>query len=351
MVPSLGGGGAERVIATLARHLDPARCEVILAVGSLENAPYRAEVPDAVRVIDLRARQVRWAAPKLIPLIWSLRPDVVMSTLDHLNIALAATRFAWPRRTAFVARLTSTESLRRPLPRRLMAALLPCADAAVFQSEEMRQIYAAAGVTLARGTVIHNPIDLAAVRARSRAPTQTGFDPARFNFLAIGRLAPAKQFGVLLDALASLENRRTDLTLIGEGSERPALRARARALGLEERVRFLSFQDNPYPYYAAADALVVSSRFEGFPNVVLEAVACGAPVAATPVSSIGEIIGGLDQCVIAKGFDAPDIAAAMDRLAKAGRRRLDPRAADRFDAGPIALRYEAMLGAAVARRR
>ena len=70
MVPSLGGGGAERVIATLARHLDPARCEVILAVGSLENAPYRAEVPDAVRVIDLRARQVRWAAPKLIPLIW-----------------------------------------------------------------------------------------------------------------------------------------------------------------------------------------------------------------------------------------------------------------------------------------
>ena len=77
------------------------------------------------------------------------------------------------------------------------------------------------------------------------------------------------------------------LTLLGEGPLRPELERLAQQSGVADRVHFVGFQKNPYPFFAQADAFVLSSRYEGFPNVVLEALACGTPVIATPAPGGG----------------------------------------------------------------
>src|SRR5262252_8321176 len=89
LIPTLTGGGAERVIVTIIRHLDRSRFAPILAVVTTRNAAFIDDVPPDVEFIDLRSARVRYVLPRLLKLIWKRRPDVVFSTLGHLNLALA----------------------------------------------------------------------------------------------------------------------------------------------------------------------------------------------------------------------------------------------------------------------
>src|SRR5215831_17623412 len=92
LIPTLTGGGAERVIVTILRHLDRGRFLPILAVVNTRDAAFMDDVPADVEFIDLRCRRVRYALPKLLKLIRQRRPDVVLSTLGYLNLALAILR-------------------------------------------------------------------------------------------------------------------------------------------------------------------------------------------------------------------------------------------------------------------
>jgi glycosyltransferase involved in cell wall biosynthesis len=110
LIPTLTGGGAERVIVTLLQHLDRARFDLSLAVIDMRNAEFRSEIPADVKLIDLKCHRVRNALPRIIRLIWRLRPDVVLSTLGHLNLALSIFRPLLPDSTRYVARETSIVS-------------------------------------------------------------------------------------------------------------------------------------------------------------------------------------------------------------------------------------------------
>src|SRR5689334_13406340 len=104
LIPSLRGGGAERVIVTLLRHLDRAKVCLALAVVDTRDAVYRGDVPEDVEFIDLRCTRVRYALPKILYLIWRRRPDVVFSTLGHLNLALAMLRPLLPGGVRYIGR-------------------------------------------------------------------------------------------------------------------------------------------------------------------------------------------------------------------------------------------------------
>ena len=110
LIPTLTGGGAERVVVTLLQHLDRTRFELALAVVDTRDAAFRDQVPADVEFIDLGCRRVRQALPKLVRLLWWRRPDVVMSTLGHLNLALAIVRPLLPGGTRYVARETTIVS-------------------------------------------------------------------------------------------------------------------------------------------------------------------------------------------------------------------------------------------------
>jgi len=140
--------------------------------------------------------------------------------------------------------------------------------------------------------ILPNPVDLEAIR--SAAFPVKRFDKGGVCFIASGRLTYQKGFDRLLNWFSTLEDKNATLTILGEGELREALVEQAQTLSLQTRVQFIGFCDNPWQWYAGADLFLLSSRWEGLPNAVLESLACGTPVLATKVSGgIQEIA---EQC-------------------------------------------------------
>jgi len=354
IIPSLRGGGAERVIITLLRHFDRSKFRLTLAVVDMRKAAYRGDVPEDVEIIDLGCARVRYALPKIVRLIWRRCPDVVFSTLGHLNLALAIIRPLLPNGVRYVARESSivSEILRdSPMPsmwRWTYRYFYRRFDTVVCQSRAMRDDLIANFALPQAGTVIiNNPIDTEQIRRLAAEPLVTGFEQnngsdnlALTHFVTAGRLSCEKGFDLLIGALALCGNPQIRLTILGEGPLLGDLMQLAQDRGVAPQVRFAGFQKNPYPFFARADAFVLSSRFEGFPNVVLEALACGTPVIATPApGGVREILEGMEGGMLAQSVTSEALADVMLRF-QSCRTRPTPNATAPYEVSKIVRRYE-----------
>ncbi|MGH6937167.1 MAG: glycosyltransferase, partial [Methylocella sp.] len=246
VIPTLGGGGAQRVFVTLLRHFDRQRVRLTLAVVDMRNAVFLKDVPPDVAVVDLECRRVRYALGKLLRLIWKLRPAAVFSAQYHLDVGLLMTRFFWPRGVKLFicqVRLISTDfgedSLATPW-RVLFGLFLTRADGIIFQSEQQKTDFRATLRTnVSNGIVIPNPVDIQGIRVLSEAPVETGYTPGYFHLVAAGRLLRLKGFDILVEAMAHLTAKRVYLTLLGEGELREELERTTARLGLTGRVRLV----------------------------------------------------------------------------------------------------------------
>lgn len=357
VIPSLQGGGAEQVILTLLRHISRAKFRLTLAVADTRSAVYREDLPQDVEFIDLRCSRVRQAMPKIIRLIWKRRPDVVFSTLSHFNLAIAALRPFLPNGVLYIARETSvvSEVIKSYTHagwwawayRRFYGQL----DRLICQSTYMRQdLIDRFNFPPAKAVVINNPVDVERIHRLAAEPVVNGMGASisnasgtgPINLVAVGRLAVEKGYDLLLEGLALSGNTRLRLTFVGEGPRRGQLESIAHSKGLSDRIRFIGFQKNPYPYIAQADAVVLSSRFEGFPNVVLEALACGTPVIATPaLGGVREILEGVDGCTLAESITAEALAKVLSSFRGGTRVRME--AVERYAIATITRRYEQTL--------
>jgi len=365
LIPTLTAGGAERVVVNLLRHLDRNRFILALAVVDMTGEAFLAEVPADVEVFDLNAGRVRYALPKLFSLIRRWRPDTVMCTLGHLNLALAFLMPLLPHRIRYLARETTvvSEGLKAtphaPWWARAYRWLYPRFDHVVCQSQYMRNdLVEHFALPPQQASVINNPIDLERVRALMTQPSplvaamrqrQSRPGPRGLELVAVGRLAPEKGYELLLQALSALSDQPLHLTLVGDGPLREPLMAQAQELGLVDRVTFAGQQGNPFAALAAADAFVLSSRVEGFPNVVVEALACGTPVIAVPApGGLGEILAGRPECVVADTVSALALAATIAGFRPGG--RVPPDAVNRYAAPRITAQYAELFAGALAAR-
>lgn len=316
LIPHLGGGGAERVFELLARHLPARKYELHLGLptGSRADA---ATLPSGVAVHCLGARRVRGSAPALLGLVRRLRPNLILSTMAHLNFLVLALRPLFPRGTRVAVRQNGTVSamladLRSPgLTRMLYRLLYPRADAVLCQSAPMADDLRANGVVRGRLVVAPNPVDTA--EANAIPVPWPGAGP---NLLAVGRLVPQKGFDLLLEAAAHLRLRhpQLSLTIAGAGPEAPDLQSRCERLGLRAAVRFPGHVANPAVYYAGASIFVSSSRQEGMPNALLEAAAAGLPIVATPSSGgLVDLLQGQPGVWLASAVSVGALAAELDR--------------------------------------
>lgn len=352
VIPTLTGGGAERVIVTLARYLDRRKFRVTLAVVDTRNAVMRDEVPADVDFIDLGGRRVRYALFRIVALVWRLRPDVVFSTLGHLNVALAMVRFLLPRGVRTVARETTVVSCslamqkHRAMWESLYRRFYRRHDEVICQSNYMRddlvQNYA---FPAPRARVIHNPVDIERIRTLASAPVALPELPANaIRLVAAGRLDREKGFDLLIEALRLLDDPTLHLSVLGDGPLAANLASQVSRNGLSQRIHFAGFQPNPFSWFARADLFVLSSLYEGFPNVVLEALACGTPVVAVPApGGTREILDGVGGCVIAREVGAAALAEAVKRWLSGERRRVADTAVERYRVDRIVGDYEQAL--------
>lgn len=341
------------MVATLLKHLDRSRYRLAVGVVDTRNAAYRDEISADVEFIDLGVTRVRYALPKIAALIWKRRPDVVFSTLGHLNLALAMLRPLLPGGVRFIARETIVVSnalheYRWPsvwglLYRRFYSRH----DLLVCQSRDMQvDLVERFGYPQDRSIVINNPVEVDRIQQRASDPlNDDAMAKGNIRLVAAGRLVEQKGFDLLIEAIARLADPAVCLFILGEGPLLDDLKRLAVARGVADQVQFVGFQSNPYAWLARADAFVLSSRYEGFPNVVLEALACGTPVIATPApGGTREILDGLPECKVAEEIDARHLAEAIATWLRGGRERVDSGAIAPYTVSRIVNQYQQVIG-------
>lgn len=312
--------------ATLLQHLDRARFRPVLALVE-KTGELLADVPPDVPVIDLGAGRVRFAPFAILKAIRETKPDVVFSFQGYLNLVVALTRPFISSKIRYICRETNIPSILNAYhtsPRMLHVAymiLYRFFDKIVCQTTYMKEdLIRYAGVNAARVVAIHNPVDVSYIAERSDTGKRV-LPLSVYNIVAAGKLQYQKGFDLLLKTYAQILQDSMHLTILGKGPLEKELKHLVKDLRLESKVTFAGFQDDPYPYMAQADLFVLSSRYEGLPNVVLEAGACGTPVVAFSCPA------GLDE-VIEEGSTGwlapPEDTVALGRcILRAMGERLD----------------------------
>ena len=342
---ALDGGGAERVAVNILNRCDSSRVDIRLGLLR-RSGPYLAEVA-ADRIAD---------ASKITAMVRETRPDLVMSFGMGVNLLVALgmmrlgrDRPLWICREdsntdAEIANLTDLE-IGRATVRALVGYAYRSADAVLSVSGDLAaRLERRLRIRRDRISVIHNPTDIPRIIEASKQPIVD--PPTRPFIVTAGRLTRQKGQERLLEAFAASHAARDcELVILGEGPLEGQLRAQAAGLGIDERVRFAGFQENPWAWFARAKLFVLSSRWEGFGNVIAEAMACGAPVLSTdcdfgPREQIvhgesGWLVAVDDAGALAAGFDAVlGDPSLMTRMASAGVDR-----AKDFDIGVIMRAY------------
>jgi glycosyltransferase involved in cell wall biosynthesis len=365
VLPSLDGGGAERAAVQILNALDSRAWDRALYLFE-RRGPYLADVDQSVRVSSGDAgasRATRWSAFRRY--VRDTRPDLVVcfltfvSALSAARAARTGARVVFNQQTPVSAFLADADyAWRRPWRRRVFSLVTRIgyglADAIVATSAGVADdLVATFGVRRDRIRVVHNPVDLDAVRAAAAEPLDCAAAErwSRPSLVAAGRLAEAKNYPLLIDAMALLRRAvPARLFILGAGDLEPQLRDRIAQLGLADAIALCGFQRNPWKYIARADVFVLTSRYEGFGNVLVEAMACGVPVVATTSPGTREIVSSGDDGLLVDEHDARSVAAALQRvLTDDGlRRRLAEgasRTAQRFALPTIAAAYDRAFAA------
>lgn len=353
LAPVKSWGGIEGKIVTLCseflrRGVQP---ELVCIRGG--EVPYPGRLDPRVRVTHLATRSKRDGIGAVIRHLRATRPAAVLTVKDHAaQVALLARLIGRLDMPVYV-KVTNTLSVvaRRRAQRFMIRRLYPRADRIIANSSGvLKDLQTAFGIRPERLALIYNPTVTEDCAERARAPVDHAWldDAADVPvILGIGRLAWQKDFPLLLRAFAQLRReRRCRLLIIGEGEDRPALEAEVRRLGIGEDVDLPGFVDDALPYLARADLFVLSSRYEGLSNVLIEALAVGTPVVATDCpSGSAEILDDGGYGPLVPVGDSRGLARAMagqlddpvdaQRMAEAVRR---------FRAGPVAERYLEVMG-------
>lgn len=300
--PTLGNGGAERIMLYLMNYFSVRsdKYEVSLLLIKNEGSDYLTDLSDKIKVYRLRLdnRRIRNCIPTVIKSIIIIRPTICFIGLFDLNIALA---FFLPvmkmfkihfivRETNIISRKYHKNKLLR-LGYRLFYNLY---DRIIAQSKDMQEdLIENWSINPKRVRLINNPIPIESVQERSLNSCPIQMDSNQYNFVIIGKFSPQKGYDILLKRLSELpRENQYHLYVLGSGKLQLQIEEWIVEYGLKDYVTLLGFHSNPYPYIKAADSLVLSSRYEGFPNVLLEANALGKPV------FVNYCKGGINEIVV-----------------------------------------------------
>ncbi len=283
---------------TLMNGLDRQRFEPeFLTIN--DEGPLRAQIAPGIPFHSLNGCRVSRAIPGLYKKLKAIRPDIVVSTMAHVNFAMLLLRPLFPR-TSFIVREAALPSMifqsRQSMAWAIRLAyrlLYPAADTVISPSQPIMEEFRRLKLPMKNHALLYNPVDTKKIRSLGEAGGHGAACNKAVRFVAAGQLYWPKGFDRLIENLTRL--RMTSdwhLTILGEGRDRAMLEALIKDKNLGDRVKLPGFSANPWSLYAEADCFLLPSRSEGMPNVALESLACGtAVIASREAGGITDIAG------------------------------------------------------------
>ncbi len=322
VLPSLSPGGAEKVTINILNHINKDKFTVnLLIINNI--GPFKDLIFDNnINIINLNKKHARTSYFKLVKIINTIKPDIVFSTLQHVNILLLIFKRLYKSKPKLIIREANTPSqfmgnlnlFKKKLFLFLLKTQYKKADLIIAQCNEMRDdIISTYKLNNVDNVItIYNPIDVKFIKNKS-----TDFNPFNHNYVnivSIGRLTYQKGFDILLKSISIVRELYPNvfLTIVGDGELRNYLIRLSNDLNIQNSVNFVGFQNNPYPYIKYSDLYVLSSRWEGFPNTLLEAITLNKKVVSTNCKSgTFEILNDYENGIIVKTDDPVSLAEGI----------------------------------------
>lgn len=295
ILPIMGGGGAQKVALHLLNNLDVDKYELYLILTN-EGGDYLKYLSPKINVIELNKKRVRFAIFSLFKVLMKIKPDIVM--IFSAEVATVVGLFLAPilRNIKFIVREINIQSvLTKSRVRHLLLKLsYENIYKIISQSRDMTvDLIFNTGIKKEKIIEINNPVDITYIETmlKKGENIELPYKSSDFNLLCVGRLAYQKGYDLIINIMTKLKDENIKLYILGEGPQRTDLEILIKEKELEDRVYLVGQVDNPYIYMKYADLFILSSRFEGFPNVLLEVGTCGV------YSICNDSLGGINEII------------------------------------------------------
>lgn len=323
-----GVGGAERVSVLLGKSLSKERFNVMFVlVDRGGNNSISDFIPEGYPIIRIRNANPLIMMAKLVRIIIQLNPNVVFSSVMYLNTKILLFRSFFPS-IRFVIRCENYLYTFNKMQRGYIRLTYLRADAIIAQTQEMKdELIVQMGIDRNKIQVMHNPVDIELIDKYVKTEGNPYPNDGLKHYIASGRFAYQKGFDLLIKSFARIisKGEKASLYIIGDinyegGRVFESVNQLVRQLGVEGFVHCIGYQKNPYTYIRYADCFVLSSRWEGLPNVMIEALYLGTPVAAFKcIPIIERIVNEGEHGYLAEAENISQLSEAMHKAVSLGR--------------------------------
>lgn len=322
IMSALDVGGAQRFCLNICKYFNSKKYEYnVLFLRNGKSEELRQEfIDNSVAFSELNCKSVMRSIPKIIQYANDTKPDVILSTVGNVDFAVSIAKLFMPQSRLFIRKANVVFDNQKNVTNRLKLRLeAKVCDKLIALTEDMKQDYLQYGFKADNVVVINNMVDLDYIenRCKERGIEHEWFDKNKYKLIiANARMVPEKRYDILISAFKMVSEKIPEarLMILGDGPLRKQIEDTV-PCELMDKVEFLGFQNNPYYYMCRASAFSLTSDYEGFPNVVIEALACGLPVIATNCKTgPREIIeNAIDGWVVDRG-DSKAVAIGLENV-------------------------------------
>lgn len=349
LIPSLGGGGAERVAFHLLNNLSLDKFELSVIIIYKNKGDYLKDLRREVKRIFLEKDKIRYSIPSLCKVLKEEKPDIVINFSFDLMMLIGTFVIPFFRNTYFINRQINilTKEKFNFFKKFLLKIAYKNFNKIITQSRDMTEdLLKNIDISKEKIVEINNPADIDRIEKLSNENMEIELDKNCKNLLCVGRLAPQKGFDSIIEIISLINDENIKLYILGEGEEKESLLNLIEKLNLKKRVFLLGRKSNPYIYMKNADLFILSSRYEGFPNVLIEAGSCGL------YSICNNCLGGVNEIILENingnivDFNNRDLVSKIIEeklILNKSKRKIKDSIKNRYSLDKIIKKYENLL--------